>query len=162
MHPAPIGKGFSEDRPRGRSASFTAMHTSAIGPGLAICTIGLKGPVLEIASSPRLSRSCSNLESSRLYGLLQGDHRDAGGRIEKELRAIDGRHADLGMKKQRVMTSTSPATFPAVSLFERRRSGIPSRRHRPDEPRCKARSATLFTIAKSASIMLVSGGPFEP
>jgi hypothetical protein len=31
------------------------------------------------------------------------DHRDAGERIEKELRAIDGRLADLEVKKQRVL-----------------------------------------------------------
>ncbi len=34
MAPRANWKGFSEARPRGRSASFTAMHTSAIGPGV--------------------------------------------------------------------------------------------------------------------------------
>ena len=54
-------------------------HTSAIGPGVAICTIGLKGPVLE----------------NRVFAAIE--------QVEKELRAIDGRLADLEMKKQRVI-----------------------------------------------------------
>jgi len=104
MTPRANWKGFSEARPRGRSASFTAMHTSAIGPGVAICTIGLKGPVLE----------------NRVFAAIE--------RIEKELRAIDGRLADLEMKKQRVIdVDLSGDLSPRCCCVKRRRNGIPSR-----------------------------------
>ena len=152
MTPRANWKGFSEARPRGRSASFTAMHTSAIGPGVAICTIDLKGPVLEnrvFAAIEQVMLEPGKLRECMDY--FKEDHRDAGERIEKELRAIDGRLADLEMKKQRVIdVDLSGDLSPRCCCVERRRNGIPS--HRPDEPGCKARSATLLRSAKGASI----------
>src|SRR6266571_5212518 len=100
MAPRADWKAFSEARPRGRSASFTAMHTSAISPGVAICTIGLKGPVLEnrvFAAIEQVMLEPGKLRECMDY--FKEDHRDAGESIEKELRAIDGRLADLEMKK---------------------------------------------------------------
>ena len=55
------------------------------------------------------------------------DHRDAGESIEKELRAIDGRLADLEMKKQRVIdVDLSGDLSPRCCCVERRRNGNPS------------------------------------
>ena len=128
MTPRANWKGFSEARPRGRSASFTAMHTSAIGPGVAICTIDLKGPVLEnrvFAAIEQVMLEPGKLRECMDY--FKEDHRDAGERIERELRAIDGRLADLEMKKQRVIdVNLSGDLSPRCCCVERRRNGIPS------------------------------------
>ncbi len=125
MAPRANWKGFSEARPRGRSASFTAMHTSAIGPGVAICTIGLKGPGLE----------------NRVFAAIE------------QVMLEPGNCGPRNEKGSASLTSTSPATFPrgvAVSSAGEMESPLTS--HRPDEPGCKARSATLLRSAKCASI----------
>ena len=154
MAPRANWKGFSEARPRGRSASFTAMHTSAIGPGVAICTIDLKGPVLEnrvFAAIEQVMLEPGKLRECMDY--FKEDHRDAGESIEKELRAIDGRLADLEMKKQRVIdVDLSGDLSPRCCCSSAGEIESPLTSHRPDEPGCKARSATLLRSAKCASI----------
>jgi len=61
------------------------------------------------------------------FDYLKEDHRDAGESIEKELRAIDGRLADLEMKKQRVIdVDLSGDLSPRCCCVERRRNGSPS------------------------------------
>ena len=64
----------------------------------------IKGPVLEervFAAIEQVMLDPVKLRECMDY--FKEDHRDAGERIEKELRAIDGRLADLEEKKQRVL-----------------------------------------------------------
>ena len=64
----------------------------------------IKGPVLEervFAAIEQVMLDPVKLRECMDY--FKEDHREAGERIEKELRAIDGRLADLEVKKQRVL-----------------------------------------------------------
>ena len=127
MAPRANWKGFAKPG-QGAGLRHSPLCISAIGPGVAICTIGLKGPVLEnrvFAAIEQVMLEPGKLRECMDY--FKEDHRDAGERIEKELRAIDGRLADLEMKKQRVIdVDLSGELCPRCCCVERRRNGIPS------------------------------------
>ena len=93
MAPRANWKGFAKPG-QGAGLRHSPLCISAIGPGVAICTTGLKGPVLEnrvFAAIEQVMLEPGKLRECMDY--FKEDHRDAGERIEKELRAIDGRLA---------------------------------------------------------------------